>query len=178
MDLYRRAGSGRLAEVLGEPGLESDKQFRTFGLARVAAQELALLRDETRANLSAYAQGVNKFLEGHGDSLPLEFVILGYRPELWSTLDSLVVAKLQAYDAANNLDQELLRAGLASRFGTGVLATLMPDPSGRSASVDAHAWAAVAPYLSAGASAQPRTIAVSRLLPGGGGGTRADCWAP
>src|SRR6184192_4164058 len=72
MDLYRRAGSGRLAEVLGEPALESDKQFRTFGLARVAAQELAVLRDETRANLSAYAQGVNKFLEGHGDSLPLE----------------------------------------------------------------------------------------------------------
>src|SRR5207247_8851166 len=39
MDLYRRAGSGRLAEVLGEPALDADRQMRTFGLARVAAQQ-------------------------------------------------------------------------------------------------------------------------------------------
>ncbi len=164
MDLYRRAGAGRLAEVLGEPALDSDKQFRTFGLARVAARELLLLRDETRDNLSAYAEGVNKFLEGHGDSLPLEFVVLGYRPERWSTLDSLVVAKLQAYDAANNLDQELLRAGLTSRFGTGVLATLMPDPSGRAASVDERAWSAVAPYF----STAPSAVALSSFPSAGG----------
>jgi len=176
MDLYRRAGAGRLAEVLGEPALDSDKQFRTFGLARVAAQELALLRDDTRANLLAYADGVNKFLEQHLDSLPLEFVILGYRAERWSALDSLVVAKLQAYDAANNINQELLRAGLATRFGTGVLATLMPDPSGRSASVDERAWAAVAPYLSAG-TALPGAVALSRVLPGAGEGIGSNCWA-
>jgi penicillin G amidase len=176
MDLYRRAGAGRLAEVLGEPALDSDKQFRTFGLARVAAQEFALLREDSRANLIAYADGVNKFLEQHGDALPLEFVILGYRPERWTSLDSLVVAKLQAYDAANNLDQELLRAGLASRFGSAVLATLMPDPSGRSASVDEDAWAAVAPYVSARASL-PGAVALSAVLPGAGGGTGSNCWA-
>ena len=173
MDLYRRAGEGLLAQVLGEPGLDSDKQFRTFGLTRVAARELPLLRDDTRDNLSAYAEGVNKFLEGHGDSLPLEFVILGYRPARWTALDSLVVAKLQAYDAANNLDQELLRAGLASRFGTGVLATLMPDPSGRAASMDERAWAAVAPYL----SAAPSAVALSSFLPRAGEGAGSNCWA-
>jgi penicillin amidase len=174
MDLYRRAAAGRLAEVLGEPALDSDKQFRTLGLARVAAQELRLLRDDTRANLSAYADGVNKFLEQHIDSLPLEFVILGYHAERWSVLDSLVVAKLQAYDAANNLNQELLRAGLASRFGTGVLATLMPDPSGGSAAVDERAWASVAPYLGA---SLPGPVALSSFLPGAGRGTGSNCWA-
>lgn len=176
MDLYRRAGAGRLAEVLGEPALDSDKQFRTFGLARVAAQELSLLREDTRANLIAYADGVNKFLEQHLDTLPLEFVILGYRAERWSAVDSLVVAKLQAYDAANNINQELLRAGLASRFGTGVLATLMPDPSGRAASVDERAWAAVAPYVSA-ETEFPGAVALSRVLPGAGQGIGSNCWA-
>jgi penicillin G amidase len=176
MDLYRRAGAGRLAEVLGEPALDSDKQFRTFGLARVAAQELPLVREDTRANLVAYADGVNKFLEQHLDTLPLEFVILGYRAERWSAVDSLVVAKLQAYDAANNINQELLRAGLASRFGTGVLATLMPDPSGRAASVDEGAWAAVAPYVSA-ATAFPGAVALSSILPGAGEGIGSNCWA-
>src|SRR5437867_9421340 len=56
MDLYRRAGAGRLAEVLGEPALDSDKQFRTYGVARVAAQEVTLLSEDTRANLNAYAE--------------------------------------------------------------------------------------------------------------------------
>ena len=176
MDLYRRAGAGRLAEVLGEPALDSDKQFRTFGLARVAAREVALIRDETRDNLTAYAEGVNKFLEGHGDSLPLEFVILGYRPEPWTIVDSLVVAKLQAYDAAGNVQQELLRAALAMRFGSGVLATLMPDPSGRAASVDERAWAAVAPYLGNGASL-PGAAALAAVLPGAGQGIGSNCWA-
>src|SRR5437870_7918081 len=109
MDLYRRAGAGRLAEVLGEPALDSDKQFRTFGLARVAARELPLLRDDTQKNLSAYADGVNKLLEGHGESLPIEFIILGYRPYLWTAVDSIVVTKLQVYDAANNYTQDALR---------------------------------------------------------------------
>jgi len=171
MDLYRRAGEGRLAEVLGDAALDSDKQFRTFGLERVAVQELRLLGPDTIQNLTAYADGVNKFLEGHGDSLPIEFVILGYRPGRWSVVDSVVVAKLQAYDAANNLDQELLRAGLASRFGTGVLATLMPDPSGRAASVDERAWVAVAPYLAGGASS------LSSFLPPAGEGAGSNCWA-
>src|SRR5712691_9889017 len=31
MDLYRRAAAGRLAEVLGEPALESDRLMRTLG---------------------------------------------------------------------------------------------------------------------------------------------------
>src|SRR5207247_3709581 len=70
MDLYRRAGAGRLAQVLGDPALDSDKQFRTFGLARVAAPELALLREDTRANLTAYADAVNKFLDKPGGPRP------------------------------------------------------------------------------------------------------------
>src|SRR5439155_642295 len=77
MDLYRRAGEGRLAEVLGEPGLEADRSMRTLGFARVAAQELLVLRPDGRAALDAYAEGVNKFLEQHGESLPLEFGLVG-----------------------------------------------------------------------------------------------------
>src|SRR2546421_13126968 len=57
MDLYRRAGAGRLAEVLGEPALDSDKQLRTFGLARLAAQEAALLREDPRQDRRPHGDG-------------------------------------------------------------------------------------------------------------------------
>ena len=149
MDLYRRAAAGRLSEVLGEPTIDADKAMRTLGFARIAGQELDIARPDTRSALEAYAQGVNKFLEQHGDSLPIEFGILGYRPYLWTATDTILVGKLQAFDAAGNQTQEVLRADIALRLGTGALATLMPDPSGAPASVDERAWAAVAPLLSA-----------------------------
>jgi penicillin amidase len=53
----------------------------------------------------------------------------------------------------------------------------MPDPSGRTASVDQRAWAAVAPYLAAGATTLPGAVALSALLPGAGDGTGSNCWA-
>ena len=40
MDIYRRAAQGRLAEVLGEPALESDRFMRTLGLRRAARLDL------------------------------------------------------------------------------------------------------------------------------------------
>src|SRR5438034_6561806 len=151
MDLYRRAGAGRLAEVLGDGGLDAHRSMRTHGLARVAAAEVRLLRDETREALQAFADGVNKFLEQHGDALPVEFVLLGYRPERWSPTDTILIGKLQVFDAAGNETQELLRADIALRLGTGALATRMPDPAGRSATVvDERAWGLVSPLLSAG----------------------------
>jgi penicillin amidase len=177
MDLYRRAGAGRLAEVLGDPALDADRSMRTLGFARIAAAEVKLLGDDTRDALQAYADGVNKFLEQHGDSLPLEFLLLGYRPERWSPTDTILIGKLQVFDAAGNQTQELLRADLALRLGTGALATVMPDPAGRSATaIDERAWALVSPLLSAG-SLDPGIAALRAILPGAGAGVGSNCWA-
>jgi len=175
MDLYRRVGEGRLAEVLGEPGLESDRFTRTVGFARAAERDLGVASPAALDDLQWFSDGVNKFIEQHGDALPVEFLILGYKPEPWRPLDSMVIAKLQVYDAAGNYNQELLRAGIAERLGTDVLATLMPDASGVAA-FDATAWAEVAPFLSGGA-AVPGDAAVRDLTSGSGEGLGSNCWA-
>jgi penicillin amidase len=174
MDLYRRAAGGRLAEVLGEPALDSDKFLRTIGLARAAALDLAIASPAALEVLQAYADGVNKFIEQHGDSLPVEFLILGYKPEPWSAVDSLTLAKLQLYDAAGNYTQELLRAGIAERLGLDVLGVLMPD-AGVSIALDKGAWDAVAADF---AGTQPSTaVALGGILGGAGEGLGSNCWA-
>ena len=175
MDLYRRAASGRLAQILGEPGLDSDRFMRTLGLARAAALDRAVISPETLAALGAYADGVNKLIEQRGESLPVEFLILGYKPEPWSVQDSLTIAKLQLYDAAGNYTQELLRAGLVERFGLDVLPTLMPDP-GVSVAYDQRAWDEVSADLSPGTSA-PGAAALAGILGGAGEGLGSNCWA-
>ena len=145
LDLFRRTGRGRLAEVLGEAGLETDKFIRTIGLARAAERDAALLSDQARVALGAYAEGVNKFLEQRGDALPIEFVLLGYKPEPWTALDSLVILKLESYDLATNYATELSRANVAARAGPGAVAELFPDADPRSAAdQDDGAWSAIA----------------------------------
>ena len=173
MDVYRRAAEGRLAEIFGGVALDSDKEMRVIGLARAAKTDLSAASRAVLDDLQAYADGVNKFLEQHGDGLPVEFLILGYKPEAWSPLDSLAIAKLQLLDAAGNYKQELLRADIAAHLGPDALATLMPDASGVS-SYDPAAWAAVAPLLGGEARA-PDGLAA--FLPGAGDGLGSNCWA-
>ncbi len=175
LDLYRRTGQGRLAEVLGEPALDTDRFTRTLGLARAAKADLAVTGSTTRDALEAYAEGVNKLLDQQKDALPLEFVILGYRPEPWTAIDSLIVTKLEAYDLAGNFRTELLRADIVQRLGVAALATLLPDAEGTPPSgLSDGAWAAVAPLLTPVASARATS---GDLLLGAGGPEGSNCWA-
>ncbi|HEV8670628.1 MAG TPA: penicillin acylase family protein, partial [Candidatus Limnocylindria bacterium] len=176
MDIYRRAAEGRLAEVLGEPALESDRFMRTIGLARAAQLDLSVISDEAHGFLDAYMEGVNKFLQQHGESLPIEFTILGYRPDPWTVVDTLAITKLQLYDAAGNYTQELLRASIAARLGPEVLATLLPDPSTNAVVDDARAWARVAQDITPGLAGDGPT-ALANVLGGAGQGLGSNCWA-
>lgn len=145
LDLFRRTGRGRLSEVFGDSTLDTDKFVRTIGLARAAQLDADVASADTRAALEAYAEGVNKLLEQRGDALPIEFVLLGYKPEPWTALDSLVVLKLESFDLATNYATELSRANVAARAGPGALGTLFPDAGARPpASAADGGWAAVA----------------------------------
>ena len=127
LDLLRRTGRGRLAEVLGEAALDTDKFIRTIGLARAAELDAPLLSAESRLALVAYADGVNKLIEESGDALPIEFLLLGYRPEPWTAADSLVILKLQSFDLATNYGTELSRANVLARAGPVAMTLLFPD---------------------------------------------------
>jgi penicillin amidase len=112
MEMNRRIGSGRLAEVLGAPALEADRFMRTLGLRRVAEANLERYDAETRRPLDAYAAGVNAFLDSR-PVLPPEFWLLSIKPEPWSPVDSIVWTKVMAWDLGNNWRSEALRMRLA-----------------------------------------------------------------
>jgi len=106
LDYLRRRGSGRLAEVFGADGsdldfvgrivgfrsvLELDLVARTVGLRRIAEREWTKLATETRDLLSAFSNGINAVIEESRKSLPIEFDLLGYEPELWTPIDCLTI---------------------------------------------------------------------------------------
>ena len=79
MDITRRVSQGRLAAVIGPDGLRYDRLFRTLDLAGHAAKSLSALSPEARAQLDAYAAGVNAWLaEGH--VLPANIPCSALRP--------------------------------------------------------------------------------------------------
>ena len=132
MDVRRHATAGRLAEMFGEPALESDRFVRTMAWRRIAEQELALIEPETRAALEQYAEGVNAYLEDRDPSdIAVEYTILnagglGYRPEPWTAVDSLAWLKAMAWDLRGNMDEEIGRALSIASVGPERTADLYP----------------------------------------------------
>ncbi|WP_109473373.1 penicillin acylase family protein [Ornithinimicrobium cavernae] len=134
MDLRRHVTAGRLSELVGEPGLETDKVIRTMGWRRVAEQELPMLDATTRRYLSSYTAGVNAYLDQHGSpsQVALEYVVLGqtvpdYRIRPWDDVDSLAWLKAMAWDLRGNYEDELARARLVGEISRGQLRSLYPE---------------------------------------------------
>ncbi len=128
MEMSRRIGAGRLAEVVGERGLPVDRFMRTLGLYRAAEASLEHLSAEALDRLAAYAEGVNGFLAQRSHPLPPEFLLLQHRPEPWQPADSLVLIKLMALDLVSSWRSELTRASLLDRLRPEALADLWPPP--------------------------------------------------
>src|SRR5712675_3099857 len=127
MELQRRYGAGRLAEIFGPQALATDRQMRVLGLYRAAEAEIPTLSPAVRRAVEAYAAGVNAFLATRRGALPPEFLLLRFAPEPWRLADSLIWGKLMALQLAGNYRGELLRGRLAATLSPEDLALLYPE---------------------------------------------------
>lgn len=117
LEMNRRIASGRMAEILGPKALNIDRFLRTIGVRRSAERTLAALSPETRADLDAYAKGINAYLAKRRGPLPPEFLLTGApAPEPWQPVDSLGWQTMMAWDLGANWTQELLRMRLSQRL--------------------------------------------------------------
>ncbi|MBI5164526.1 MAG: penicillin acylase family protein [Magnetospirillum sp.] len=166
MEMQRRIGAGRLAEVVGEKALGSDRFMRTLGLYHLAEGSVDKLDKPARDALSAYAEGVNAWVDRNWYRLPLEFLVLGVRPEPWKPADSLVWARLMALQLTGNWRDEVLKAKLANRFDAGRLAELWPGYPAN-APVTLSARIADAVLAAVPAVAEPRLASNEWAVAGG-----------
>lgn len=118
MDLARRQASGKLAEVIGDAAVETDKYFRTFSLREAAEFSWGDYDADSQQILQWYAEGVNAFIdEVKGTSkLSYEFKLLGYIPEPWTPIDSLAIGKYMAYDLGGNWKQQAFRSWAVQNY--------------------------------------------------------------
>jgi penicillin G amidase len=85
MEMYRRAGEGRLAEIVGPEALPHDRLARLLRYRGPwTDEEFSSYHPEGRRILEAFARGVNAYMRHAGDRLPVEFELTGIRPEPWT----------------------------------------------------------------------------------------------
>jgi penicillin amidase len=87
MDLQRRLAAGELAELMGPPVLKYDREYRLHRFRDVARRVVAQASPDQRAQLEAYAAGVNAGLGALG-ARPFEYLLLRQTPAPWRAEDS------------------------------------------------------------------------------------------
>ena len=110
IDLWRRRGLGRLAEVLGPAYAEQDRAARLFLYRGDMGKEWAAYGPDAKAIAESFVAGVNSYVEwlvSHPDRMPLEFKLLGYRPSKWEASD---VVRIRSHGLTRNLTSEVARA--------------------------------------------------------------------
>ena len=127
MEMMRRFGAGRLAEVLGPEVVGADRWARTLGLYGLAEKMVADTAPPVRAALEAYARGVNYWLEADFGLLAPEFALIQFEPEPWKPADSLVWGKIMASRLGGNWRGEVLRAELAETLSPQQVRELWPS---------------------------------------------------
>jgi len=120
MELWKRSGQGRLAEVLGPEALLRDVNARRLAYRGDLDAEYASYSPDTRQILEAFTAGINAYIARRnapgGPGLPLEFVLAGFAPEPWRPEDCL--NRMAAFSMTGNAFSELGNAGLAAIVGT------------------------------------------------------------
>jgi penicillin G amidase len=110
MDLWRRRGLGRMAEVFGVDYVEQDRATRLFVFRGDIAQERQAYGHQTWAACRAFVRGVNEFIElTRCDQawLPPEFSERGYLPARWETDD---LFRIRCHGIHKNVEEEVARA--------------------------------------------------------------------
>lgn len=119
MEMLRRAAEGRISEIFGEQTIASDRFLRTLDLATPSRQSFDNLAEETQRLLTAYAEGVNGWIDREVATfeprLPAEFILLDHNPEPWAPWHSIAVLKVMALTLDANMNEEIGRLALAAR---------------------------------------------------------------
>ncbi len=129
IELYLRVARGTLSELVGDEMLSVDRLMRRIGLRSLAEKQVAVCSAETRAQIEAFARGVNDGIRLGLPKKPHEYVLLGAEPSTFEPPDVLAVLQFFAFALSSNWDAELARLKVLRLDGEDALRALEPsDP--------------------------------------------------
>jgi len=129
MDFASYAAAGRLSEIFKEGFLDYDRNQRRIGILESARKALVFIEkdDETSKALAAYSRGVNDYIRHLSyKRLPLEYKLLGYEPEPWTALKSVLVMKYLA-NTLSGYEEDVSMSNMMVTLGEDKFNRIYPD---------------------------------------------------
>jgi penicillin G amidase len=119
MELWKRAGQGRLAEILGPSMLPRDVNARALRYRGDMQAEYESYSPDTLKILSSFTDGINAYIASlsapGGQGLPIEFQLAGFSPDPWHPEDCL--NRMAAFSMTGNAVSELEHARALAELG-------------------------------------------------------------
>jgi penicillin amidase len=129
LDITVRASAGRVSEIMGESGLNFDKNQRWRGMTFGAENTLNSWKKdaESMSMMEAYSAGINEYIGRlKPRDYPLEFKLMNYRPEDWSVYKSALFVKSMC-TVLNSNDYDLEFSTLLKVLGQKQFDFLFPE---------------------------------------------------
>ena len=127
IEIWRRTGSGELAEVFGPSYVKRDRIARLVRYRGDMQDEWESYSPDTREIAEAFTSGVNAFVQHAAGRLPIEFDLLDFEPGQWKPEDTLL--RIAGLLMTRNARQEVARAEMIQKLGLEATMKYMPtDP--------------------------------------------------
>jgi penicillin G amidase len=126
MDLLRRVTLGRLSEIFGDEYIKTDLLLRSLRYSEKSKKIIQHSSKETVEALQAFADGVNSYIKRQKGDFPVEFFLLGYKPEKWEPYHSLNLIGYMAWDLKSGWN-ELVLEKIAAKVDSTHLMEILPD---------------------------------------------------
>ena len=115
-EIWRRQATGKVAEILGERELKRDIGTRLFKFRGDMTMEMNHYHEDGVEIITAYTDGVNAYIKEilkTPEKLPIEFQILGIKPERWTP--EVVISRHQGL--LGNIEEELQIGRAVAKLG-------------------------------------------------------------
>ena len=127
LDLWRRAGVGRLSEVLGPSYLERDRIAQLLRFRGDFNAEWTSYAPDTWSIAVAFTNGINAYVNSRQGKFTTDFEAAGYKPGLWDPND--ILTRIPALSMMHNFTLEAQRAADIQQFGLAKVNQYLPvDP--------------------------------------------------
>ena len=130
LEMWRRNGEGRLAEVLGPEYVTRDRFARLLAFRGNWDEEFRKYHPEGRVIFESFARGINAAIQKALDEnkVPVEFQIVGFRPQPMWTARTLLT-RMPGWTLSRNASSEVQRALDIKAMGIAKVQELKPtDP--------------------------------------------------
>lgn len=151
MEFQTMAAAGRVSEILGNDPrfVRFDREQRRMGMVYAAENALKVMESDAASKpyFDAYTRGVNAYINSLSESeLPVEYKLLGYKPEQWSNLKIALFLKMMSKDLAG-FDKDLEFTNERSVFSLEQMQALYPQVSDSSMPIIPKGTAFAAPGI-------------------------------